>query len=207
MNLFNILHARSRCAALGVALSLALLGALPVTGLATPVVASGKLATESLYSLSVPLTDAQGKRFDWRDLAGHPVLVTMFYGDCNTACPILLENLQQTMAQLKPQAGKLGVLMVSLDPLRDSPASLAQLGQSHHLDPRIFRLAVSTDETHTRAMAAALNVKYRVLGGGEINHTTRICLIDANGRIIASSTQLGPAPDPEFLRQIRQALK
>ena len=165
------------------------------------------LPADSLYWLSVPLTDAQGKKFDLRDLAGRPVLVTMFYGDCNTACPIVLENLQQTMKALKPASEKLSVLMVSLDPLHDSPASLAHLGQSHHLDQSNFRLAVGKDEAHTRAMAAALNIKYRVLGGGEISHNTRVCLLDADGKIIASSTQLSAAPDQEFLKKIRVALK
>lgn len=201
----NILNSSARCAAL----CLALIGALPAAVLAQPTVTSisKALPAESLYWLSVPLTDAQGKRFDLRDLAGHPVLVTMFYGDCNIACPIVLENLQQTIAALKPPAGKLSVLMVSLDPLRDTPASLAHLGQSHHLDNTIFRLAVSTDETHTRAMAAALNIRYRVLGGGEINHGMRICLLDADGKVVASSAQLSAAPDQQFLQQIRQALK
>jgi protein SCO1 len=204
MSILNILNSSARCAAV----CLALIGALPAAQPAGAATSIGKpLPAESLYWLSVPLTDAQGKRFELRDLAGHPVLVRLFYGDCNTACPIVLENLQQTIAALKPAAGKLSVLMVSLDPLRDTPASLARLGQSHHLDNTIFRLAVSTDETHTRTMAAALNIKYRVLGGGEINHSTRIFLIDADGKVVASSAQLSAVPDQKFLTQIQQELK
>lgn len=207
MNIRNILKSSWPFAAL----CAALIGAVPCaalaqkTGAVNP--ASHALPAESLYWLSIPLTDAQGKRFDLRDLAGHPVLVTMFYGDCNAACPIILENLQQTMAALKLPAGKLSVLMVSLDPLNDTPAALAKLGQSHHLDPTIFRLAVSTSDTPTRAMAAALNIKYRALGGGEISHNTRVSLLDADGRIVTSSTQLSAAPDQEFLKKIRLALK
>lgn len=205
------MHTILKSSLLSAALCAALIGAAPGAAWAqqaSAAISSNRaLPADSLYWLSVPLTDAQGRRFDLRDLAGHPVLVTMFYGDCNTACPIVLENLQQTITALKPPAGKLSALMVSLDPLHDSPASLAQLGESHHLDNKIFRLAVSQDDTHTRAMAAALNIKYRVLGGGDISHSTRISLLDADGKIIASSTQLSAAPDQDFLKKIRLALK
>ena len=168
---------------------------------ATPVPAT------SLYRLAVPLTDSAGARFDWRELAGRPALVTMFYGDCNTACPIIIENLQRTVKALKPGKARITVLMVSLDPLHDSPAALADLAAKHKLDPAVFRLAVAADETRTRAMAAALQVKYRTLEGGVINHTTRVSLLDAGGSVLASSTELSPDPDPVFLAQVRQAMK
>ncbi len=180
---------------------------LALCALAMPLHAGAPLPSDSLYRLSVPLTDSEGRHFDWRDLAGKPVLVTMFYGDCNTACPIVIKNLQQTIVALKDMPGKPSVLMVSLDPLRDSQAGLARLAHTHLLDTTVFRLAVSSDDSHTRAMAAALNIKYRALSGGEINHTTRICLLDANGRVIASSSELSIAPDPAFLAQIRAGLK
>jgi protein SCO1/2 len=168
--------------------------------------AATPLPATSLYHLAVPLTDSAGQRFDWHELAGRPVLVTMFYGDCNTACPIIMENLQRTVAQLKTSRTGLTVLMVSLDPIHDTPASLAELVAKHKLDPRVFRLAVAPDETRTRAMAAALQVKFRQLEGGVINHTTRISLLDAGGSVIASSAELGADPDPAFLAQIRKAL-
>jgi protein SCO1/2 len=170
---------------------------------------AAQLPATSLYQLPVPLTDSAGRHFDWRELAGRPALVTMFYGDCNAACPIIIENLRRTVAELKLKPGQraLTVLMVSLDPLHDSPASLADLANKNQLDPTVFRLAVALDETRTRTMAAALQVKYRSMEGGAINHTTRISLLDAGGNVVASSTQLAPDPEPAFLAQIRKALK
>lgn len=169
--------------------------------------ARAALPSTSLYRLAVPLTDSTGQRFDWQQLAGRPALVTMFYGDCNAACPIIIENLRRTVAALKPARGAIAVLMVSLDPLHDSPASLAALAGMDQLDPAVFRLAVAADETRTRAMAAALQVKYRSMDGGAINHTTRVSLLDAGGTVVAHSTELSPIPDPQFLARIRQALK
>ncbi|RSZ60690.1 SCO family protein [Massilia atriviolacea] len=182
-------------------------GALAAALIAAPLAHAEALPAESLYRLSVPLKDSQGRQFDWRALAGRPLLVTMFYGDCNAACPIIIENLRRTVDEVKPAPGRLAVLMVSLDPLYDSPASLADLAKSHKLDPAIFRLAVAANETHTRAMAGALQVKYRSVSNGEINHTTRVSLLDANGKVLASSTQLSPLPDPALVAQIKLAVK
>jgi protein SCO1 len=196
------------CAALCAAVSFATPSLLwaQVAASAAPAVAQ-VVAADSLYALSVPLTDAQGRNFDFQDLAGKPLLVTMFYGDCAVACPIIMQNLQRTLAEVKPQAGQLTVLMVSLNPEHDNSASLLHLSQKHQLDERFFRLAVSTDEGHTRAMAAALKIKYRLLENGEISHNTRVTLLNAKGQELAASTQLQSAPDPLLVQEIRQALQ
>ena len=173
----------------------------------TPAVAAQVFPADSLYALSVPLVDAQGRQFDFKDMAGKPLLVTMFYGDCAVACPIIMQNLQRTLAEVKPQAGQLTVLMVSLNPQHDNSASLMHLSHKHKLDEQFFRLAVSTDEGHTRALAAALKIKYRLLENGEISHNTRVALLDASGQELAASTQLQAAPDPLLVKQIRLALK
>ncbi|MFB9240566.1 SCO family protein [Massilia antarctica] len=182
-------------------------GTLAAIVLAAPLAGADPLPADSLYRLPVPLKDSQGRQFDWRALAGRPLLVTMFYGDCNAACPIIIENLRRTVELIKPAPGRLTVLMVSLDPLYDTQDSLARLASSHKLDPAIFRLAVAAGETQTRAMAGALQIKYRAVSNGEINHTTRVCLLDASGKLLAASTQLSPVPDPAFVAQIRLALK
>ncbi|MCY1547438.1 hypothetical protein D9M68_835010 [compost metagenome] len=77
----------------------------------------------------------------------------------------------------------------------------------HQLDQRFFRLAVAADEGQTRAMAAALQIKYRALDNGEISHNTRVSLLNADGQVIASSTLLKPVADQDLLVAVRQALQ
>ena len=174
----------------------------------TPPSASvASIPADSLYGLRVALTDSQGVAFDWREMAGAPVLVTMFYGDCASACPVLIESLQRTIAELKPAPGSLKVLMVSLNPKHDTPASLMHLMHMHKIDGNVFRLAVAADEGQTRAMAAALQIKYRQLENGEISHNTRVALLNASGEEIASSTQLKSTADAGLLVELRKALK
>lgn len=169
--------------------------------------ALASVPADSLYGLAMPLTDAQGEHFDWREMAGKPLLVSMFYGDCASACPVLMQSLQRTIAELQPEEGALKVLMVSLNPQHDTPASLAHMSHTHQLDERFFRLAVAADEGQTRAMAAVLKIKYRALDNGEISHNTRVSLLSASGQVIASSTVLKPVADQALLSEIRQALQ
>lgn len=168
--------------------------------------ALASIPADSLYGLPVALTDAQGVQFDWREMAGKPVLVTMFYGDCASACPVLIESLQRTIAELQPKPGSLKVLMVSLNPQHDTPASLGHLMHMHKIDAGVFRLAVAADEGQTRAMAAALQIKYRQLDNGEISHNTRVSLLNASGQEIASSSQLKSTADAALLVELRKAL-
>lgn len=182
-------------------------GASPSNASQPSAAASASLPGNSQYQLDISLTDAAGQRFNLRDMAGTPVLVTMFYGDCNAACPIIIETLKRTVEALGPNAAKLRVLMVSLDPFNDSPAGLAKLVKDKQLDPQRFRLAVAKDESQTRMLAGALQIKFRQLGDGVINHTTRITLLDGSGVSKAVSTRLDTTPDAEFVKQINHLLK
>jgi len=178
--------------------------AVPATTVPVPAAA---LPGNSLYRIDSALTDAAGQSFTLRDMAGAPLLVTMFYGDCNAACPIIIETLKRTVTKLGPSAKPLRVLMISLDPVHDDPKGLAMLATMHGLDARQFRLAVARDESQTRMLAAALNIKFRALDNGEINHTSRIALVDGQGVERAFSTRLDAEPDPAFVKQVAALLK
>jgi protein SCO1 len=206
MNRINYLS-RALHAALLSAVLLVTPGVLPQAQAEPANAALASVPGDSLYGLPMPLTDAQGTHFDWREMAGQPLLVTMFYGDCASACPVLMQSLQRTIAELKPEAGALKVLMVSLNPQHDTPASLAHMSHMHQLDERFFRLAVAADEKQTRALAATLKIKYRALDNGEISHNARVTLLNADGQAIASSTLLKPVADQALLSQVRQALR
>lgn len=165
------------------------------------------LPATSMYQLATPLTDAAGRRFTLGELAGQPLLDTMFYGDCHSACPVVIETLKRTIGALGPDGQRLHVLLVSLDPKHDTPGSLAMMARMQQLDPAQYRLAVAGNDSDTRTLAAALNIRYRPLDNGEISHTTRLALLNADGSVQADSTRLAVDPDPDFVRQIARSLK
>jgi protein SCO1/2 len=165
------------------------------------------LPGESLHRLDFPLTDQQGKSFRLADMHGPATIVTMFYGDCQIACPIAVENIKRTLAALPvAQRKQVHALMISLNPGVDTAASLAKLGKLHELAPEQVRLAVAANDAQTRQLAASLGIKYRRAANGEINHSTRFVAVDSQGLIVGSSEQLSVEPDPKLLAAIAQTL-
>ncbi len=177
------------------------------TGAWAPAATSVAIPANSVYQVPTPLTDAAGQRFVLKDAAGAPLLVTMFYGDCHSACPIVIETLKRTVGALGADGKRLRVLLISLDPKRDTPKSLGMMADMQKLDPAQYRLAVAGNDSDTRMLASALDIRYRPLDNGEISHTTRIALLNADGSVRADSSKLTVEPDAEFVRQIALALK
>jgi protein SCO1 len=152
------------------------------------------LPANSVYQLSLPLTDHQGRATKLEDWRGKPVMITMFYTGCQFVCPRIVEALKHTEDGLST---KLPVLMVSLDPARDDVATLKAMADERGLDPKLWTLA-RTDARNVRKLAAMLGIQYRELASGEFNHSTVIILLDTEGRIKGKTPTLGDA-DPAFV--------
>lgn len=160
---------------------------------------------DSVYQLSLPLTEQRGRAFDWRTRRGKPQLVSMFYTSCQYICPLIVDSAKAIEKALTPaQRQHLGILLVSIDPQRDDPQALAKVATQRKLDPQLWTLARPAPDD-VRAAAGVLGIRYRALADGEFNHTSVLVLLDADGRILARTEQVGSRPDPEFLAAVREA--
>ena len=167
--------------------------------------AAASLPGDSAYQLSVPLVDQDGKGLQFADGRGRPRVVSMFYTSCKFVCPLIIDSVRKTEHAL-PEAdrAKFDVLLVSLDPNRDTPPALKQVADKRHLDTPRWRLA-RTDKSHVRRLAAVLGVQYKQLEDGEFSHSSVLVLLDAQGRIVARTEKLGAA-DPEFVAALARTL-
>ena len=83
---------------------------------------------QSIYQLSAKLVDQSGRVRDLDMHRGHPVLVTMFYGSCPLACPLLIDTLRSFERSLTPaERARVRVVLISLDPEHDTTESLSAL--------------------------------------------------------------------------------
>jgi protein SCO1/2 len=165
------------------------------------------LPRDSVYQLPLQLTDQDGRRFAWRSHRGKVRLVAMFYTSCQYICPLIVDSGKAIDRQLSPaERARLGVLLVSMDPKRDTPAALKAIVVKRRLDTGRWTLA-SPPASDVRAVAGVLGVRYRMLDDGEFNHTSALVLLDAEGRIVARTEKMGSVPDPEFVAQVHQALR
>jgi protein SCO1/2 len=167
---------------------------------------TAELPGDSIYRVQAALTDSQGQSLKFSDAAGHVRLATMFYARCKFVCPMLIEQVRSVEAQLTPdERARLRVLLISIDPERDTPEALADLAKQRKVDLARWTL-VQPAVADLRKVSAVLGVQYRQLDDGEFNHSSVINLIDAQGRVLAKSSVLVGAPDPEFVAAVRKAL-
>ena len=109
-------------------------------------------------------------------------------------------------AALTPtQRARLGVLMVSFDPERDTAQALKTFAKTNKVDDSRW-LLTRAPENKVRELAAALGIRYRKLEGGTFSHSTVIALLDANGVIQAHTSTLSEL-DPDFMQKLNAALK
>lgn len=164
------------------------------------------LPRDSVYQLPATLTDQGGKSWDWRSKRGTPQVVAMFYTSCQYVCPLIVDSGKAVERALPAdQRAKLGILLVSMDPGRDTPEALMSVARKRKLDPATWSLA-SPEPDQVRSVAGVLGVRYRQLADSEFNHTSVLVLLDRDGRIVARSEQIGSQADPEFVAEVRRVL-
>lgn len=155
-------------------------------GMLLSVSAIGRAApAPSLYDFNDRFTDQDGKAVTLEDLSeGHPLLISMFYGTCPAACPLLINEIHRLEAKLTPQErAQVRVVLVTLDPKRDDVAALAKIRTQRGLDKDRWTLVRTDDAGVVRSLAAVLGVKYRFLPGGMINHSSVITYVAPNGTL------------------------
>ena len=161
--------------------------------------------SDSLHQLVFNLETSDGKTEPLARSAGRVRVVSMFYARCPMICPMTFETVRQIERALTAQERKsFGVLLVTVDPERDTPQALHALAGSRHVDDRLWRIARASP-ADTRTLAAALDIQYRALENGEFNHSTVLVLLDREGRIAGRSSSLG-TPDPQFIRTVRDTI-
>lgn len=168
--------------------------------------ANQTLPGDSVYQLPLVLTDHRGRAADWRGRRGKPQLVSMFYTSCKYICPLIIDSGKAIEKQLTPaEQQRIGILLISMDPARDTPAALKYIVDKRKLDVARWTLA-SPPKQDVRAVAGVLGIRYRELADGEFNHTSALVLLDADGRILARTERVGARPDPDFLAAVKRAV-
>jgi protein SCO1/2 len=131
------------------------------------------------------LRDSTGALVRLSDLRGQVVLIAFIYTTCTTTCPILghqMAALQKRLKHEKLLPGRVTLLSVTVDPLRDNPAVLARYASDLGADSPGWRFLRDTAEVLALVLGA-YHEWTKTLPDGEIDHPARVYLIDADGRI------------------------
>jgi protein SCO1 len=149
------------------------------------------LPGRSLYHLNDVWHDQTGTARPLSSLRGRPQVITMAYTHCGHACPRLLLDMKRIEAEL--DGAGVGFVLVSIDPVRDTPERLAHYAGATGLDPARWTLLTAPDPA-VRGLAALLGVRYRPEGDGEFSHSNVITVLDAAGEIVYRQAGLGEDP-------------
>jgi len=119
-------------------------------------------------------------------LRGRVVLVYFGYASCPDVCPVML-GLVGTALRLLPagEVDKVRVVFVSLDPERDTPASLA--AYATHFHPNV--IGTTAAEAVLRDVAGRYGVTWRMHGvesalGYVVDHTSQLAVLGPNGALV-----------------------
>lgn len=140
-------------------------------------------AMQGLPAIGGPFTlvDHTGKTVTDADYRGKPMAIFFGFTHCPEVCPTTLFQITARLKKLGPDADKLQVLFVTVDPERDTPQQLALYLQS--FDPRIVGLSGAREQVDaTVAAYKAYAKRIPTDGGYTMDHTASTYLMDAQGR-------------------------
>jgi protein SCO1 len=171
-----------------------------------PPKAEAAASRDSLYVLDTAFVDQRSRPVGLDVARGHPVVITMMYGSCTDTCPLLIASIRRIEAALPARIrDDLHVVLVTLDPERDTPERLRALAALHRVDDDRWHFLAGSEEA-VRDVAAVLGIKYRRLATGAINHSSVLTLLERDGVIVARVEDVGRSLSPivERLRRPRE---
>jgi protein SCO1 len=132
------------------------------------------------------LTDQHGNTRSWDDFRGKATAVFFGFTHCPDICPTTLWELSERMKDLGPRSNGLNVILISVDPERDTPEILKRYLQS--FDPRIVALT-GTDPEVAKAVSAFKAYRKKIPsedGNYTMDHTSLVYLFDGNGAFVTT---------------------
>lgn len=136
------------------------------------------------FSGDFHLADHQGKPRTLADFRGKVLVMFFGYTHCPDVCPTTLADLAAAMKKLGPDADRVQVLFVTVDPERDTPELLSKYVPAFH--PSFLGLRGSPEET--ARTAKDFKILYQKQSGQTpesytVDHSAGSFIFDTQGRL------------------------
>jgi protein SCO1/2 len=132
------------------------------------------------------LTDQDGKAVRMKDYRGKVLLVSFVFTTCNGSCPATTHRMGKIQDTLRSagllKKGRVRLLSITLDPARDTPAVLRRYMQLFDADPSSWTFLTGPKE-QVAPVIAAWGMWARPAANGQLDHPSRIFMVDSRGRI------------------------
>lgn len=162
--------------------------------------------TGAEFGRQFTLSDHTGKQRSLTDFAGKVVVVFFGFTHCPDVCPTTLAELAVAMKKIGADGDRVQVLMVTVDPARDTAEVLSQYVTA--FDPRFLGMRGSPEEI--ARVAREFKVIYQRVEGTRpenytMDHSAGTYVFDTHGRI-RLYVSYGRGPEV-FAHDIAQLLK
>ena len=146
--------------------------------LAVATAASISRTTASYETPAVMLVRADGKSVSLpQELDdGRPVLLNFIFTTCSSICPLTSRTLEEFQDKLGPEAARIHLMSISIDPEQDTPARLSEYARKFHAGPEWQYY------TGTVAASIAAQRAFDVYRGEKMSHTPVTLLRSAPGK-------------------------
>jgi protein SCO1/2 len=167
----------------GVLLGLAVvLVVLPSGDGSTAVGELGYFLSDPIPAPAFSLDAHNGTRFDSQEAGNQHLIVFFGYTYCPDVCPLNLSNLARAFQEMGENAEAFQVLLVTVDPYRDSPKRLEEYLSNFHSS----FLGLIGSEEEIRSVAEGFGAFFAKVGEGPdytVDHTARMFVVSPAGEI------------------------
>ena len=139
--------------------------------------------TGAPFGKALELTDHNGQRRTLADFKGKVVVIFFGFTHCPDACPTTMAELATVAKALGPDANRLQVLFVTVDPERDTPEVLKQYVPG--FNPTFLGLSGTPEDISRTAKEFKVYFqKQQQPGGGySMDHSAGTFVFDPQGRL------------------------
>jgi cytochrome oxidase Cu insertion factor (SCO1/SenC/PrrC family) len=129
------------------------------------------------------LVDQHGDIITLDRFAGRPVLVTFAFANCATVCPLIVNDVLSARDRLEQlERTKPAVVIVTLDPWRDTPARLPSIAQRWGVTGEVHVLSGPVHDVE-RTLNAWRIPRIRNERTGDLSHPSIVYVIGPDGMI------------------------
>jgi protein SCO1/2 len=151
----------------------------------------GKYSEKSVYRLGSTWTSDAGKEVKIDSLRGRPVVMALFFTNCEHSCPFIVKDMKSMQSALTVQAmEKVDFALVSIDPERDSPEALKAFRAKHKLPDEHWTLLRGTPEAVKR-LAERLGFNYAAGSKTQFAHSLMVTVLNSSGEVAHQQVGIG----------------
>ena len=140
----------------------------------------GRLTRLSDTPRPFALVDQSGDTVTLAQFRGRPVIVTFAYAHCETVCPLIVNDVLGARRHLSRHDP--AVLIVTLDPWRDTPSRLPSIAERWGVTGDVHVLSGAPEQVE-RVLNAWRIPRVRNERTGDLSHPSLAYIVGADGRI------------------------